>query len=152
METGDVRTKPDPVTSHRGGDSGGERTAAAVRRSGHTGHLRGGARGARGILRRRSLRHHAREALRRSSRGDVRGGGMAAVARRHPRLARRRGDHGGTALALVLAHTGSGLPQLGPIPGLKEETYDAAQLVTLAAEVAFLVLAAVRLLLPSRSR
>ncbi|HKG51117.1 MAG TPA: hypothetical protein VKB14_11810 [Actinomycetales bacterium] len=59
---------------------------------------------------------------------------------------------GGTALALVLAHTGSGLPQLGPIPGLKEESYDAAQLVTLAAEAAYLVLAAVRLLLPSRSR
>jgi hypothetical protein len=59
---------------------------------------------------------------------------------------------GGTVLALVLAHTGSGLPELGPIPGLKEESYDTAQLVTMAAEVAYLVLAAVRLLLPSRVR
>jgi hypothetical protein len=59
---------------------------------------------------------------------------------------------GGTLLAILLAHTGSGLPQLGPIPAIKEEGYDFWQLVTMAAEAAYLVLAAVRLLVPARSR
>jgi hypothetical protein len=58
----------------------------------------------------------------------------------------------GTLLAIVLAHTGSGLPQVGPMPALKEEGYGVAQIVTMAAEAAYLVLAAVRLLVPARSR
>src|SRR5215213_6374914 len=51
----------------------------------------------------------------------------------------------GTLAAILLAHTGSGLPALGPMPALKEEGYDLPQLVTMAAEAAYLVLAAVRL-------
>jgi|tagenome__1003787_1003787.scaffolds.fasta_scaffold20649223_2 hypothetical protein len=58
----------------------------------------------------------------------------------------------GTLLAILLAHTGSGLPQLGPMPALKEEGYGLAQIVTMIAEAAYLVLAAVRLLMPTRSR
>ena len=58
----------------------------------------------------------------------------------------------GTLAAILLAHTGSGLPQLGPIPALKEEGYELPQLVTMAAEAAYLVLAAVRLLAARRSR
>jgi hypothetical protein len=58
----------------------------------------------------------------------------------------------GTLLAIVLAHTGPGLPQVGPMPALKEEGYDLPQLVTMTAEAAYLVLAAVRLLVPARRR
>ena len=57
---------------------------------------------------------------------------------------------GGTAAALVKAHTGNGLPAIGPMPAIREMTYDTPQLVTLAVEIAFVVLAAVRLLLDRR--
>jgi hypothetical protein len=53
----------------------------------------------------------------------------------------------GTLGALLMAHTESGLPALGPLPSLQEQSYDTAQLVTLAAEAAYLVLAAARLAL-----
>ncbi len=53
---------------------------------------------------------------------------------------------GGTLAALLLAHSESGIPELGPIPGLQEQTYDGPQVVTLVAEVAFLLLALARLL------
>ena len=51
----------------------------------------------------------------------------------------------GTLGAILMAHTGSGLPKLGPMPALKEEGYDLPQVVTMTAEAAYLVLAAVRL-------
>jgi len=54
---------------------------------------------------------------------------------------------GGTLAALLLAHTGNGIPELGPIPGLQEQTYDAPQVVTLVAEAAFLLLAVTRVLI-----
>ncbi len=53
---------------------------------------------------------------------------------------------GGTLAALLLAHTESGLPELGPIPGLQEQTYDGPQVVTLIAEAAFLLLTMSRVL------
>ena len=54
---------------------------------------------------------------------------------------------GGTLAALLLAHTETGIPELGPIPGLQEQTYDGPQLVTLTAEAAFLLLAVARVLI-----
>jgi hypothetical protein len=59
---------------------------------------------------------------------------------------------GATLAAILLAHTGSGLPALGPIPAIREEGYDLPQLVTMAAEAVYLVLAGVRLLVPARLR
>jgi len=53
----------------------------------------------------------------------------------------------GTLGALLMAHTEAGLPAIGPLPSLQEQSYDAPQLVTLVAEAAYLLLAAVRLLL-----
>jgi hypothetical protein len=58
----------------------------------------------------------------------------------------------GTLFAILLAHSSGGMPQLGPIPALKEEVYDVPQLVTMTAEAAYLVLAAIRLLAARRSR
>ncbi len=54
---------------------------------------------------------------------------------------------GATLAALLLAHTENGIPELGPIPGLQEQTYDSPQVVTLVAEAAFLLLAVARLLI-----
>ena len=54
---------------------------------------------------------------------------------------------GGTLAALLLAHTENGIPELGPIPGLQEQTYDGPQLVTLIAQAAFLLLAVARVLI-----
>ncbi len=59
---------------------------------------------------------------------------------------------GGTLAALLLAHTESGIPELGPIPGLQEQTYDGPQVITLVAEVAFLLLAVARVLMGWRRK
>jgi len=52
----------------------------------------------------------------------------------------------GTLAAILAAHTGSGLPQLGPLPGIREQGYDGRQLLTMAAEALYLVFAAIRVL------
>lgn len=51
----------------------------------------------------------------------------------------------GTAGALLLSHTASGIPAVGPMPAIREQFWDAPQLVTLIAELAFVALAVVRL-------
>lgn len=56
----------------------------------------------------------------------------------------------GTLGAILIAHTGGGLPAVGPLPGLREQTYDGPQLVTMAAEAGYLVLAALRALVAAR--
>jgi hypothetical protein len=57
----------------------------------------------------------------------------------------------GTAGALILAH-GPGIPQMGPMPGLREQIWDGPQLVTLVAEILFVLLAVTRALIGWRRR